>query len=124
VAQDSKGIAGIVGPLVVAMLLSENQFVNPHLYDLQIPPVVYLSGALFFLAGLLIVRAHNLWSIKWPVLITVLGWLALLLGLFRMFFPNLYARGAQENAPALLVFEALGLGVGLFLTFKGYQKKA
>lgn len=120
--QDSRALAAIIGPTVVAMLLSENQFVNPHLYDLQIPPVVYLSGVLLFLAGLLIIRAHNLWTRRWPVLITIVGWLALGLGLFRMFSPNLYAKGAQGNAPALLVIEALGLVVGLFLTFKAYPK--
>jgi len=33
-----------------------------HLYDAQIPPVVYLSGVLMFVAGLAIVRVHNRWA--------------------------------------------------------------
>ena len=32
---------------------------SASLYDMQIPPVVYLSGVLMFVAGLAIVRAHN-----------------------------------------------------------------
>ena len=40
-----------------------------------------------FVAGLAIVRAHNRWVAAWPVLVTVLGWLALIGGLCRMLFP-------------------------------------
>jgi len=35
------------------MTASEFPLVQPHLYDAQIPPVVYLSGTLMFVAGLL-----------------------------------------------------------------------
>ncbi len=49
---DSKRIAGLVGPTIVAMIVSEFPLVQPHLYDAQIPPVVYLSGVTMFVAGL------------------------------------------------------------------------
>jgi hypothetical protein len=52
--------------------------------DAQIPPVVYLSGTLLFVAGLATVRAHNRWVRAWPLLLTVLGWAALAVGLLRM----------------------------------------
>jgi hypothetical protein len=35
----SKRIAGMVGPPIVAMIVSEFPLVQPHLYDAQIPPV-------------------------------------------------------------------------------------
>jgi hypothetical protein len=57
--QNSKGIAGLVGPVIVAMVASEFPLVQPHLYNAQIPPVVYLSGTLLFVGGPAIVRAHN-----------------------------------------------------------------
>ena len=82
---NSKRIAGLVGPTIVAMIVSEFPLVQPHLYDAQIPPVVYLSGVLMFVAGLAIVRAHNHWARDWTVLITLSGWFAFTLGLFRMF---------------------------------------
>lgn len=70
---DSKQIAGLVGPIIVAMLVSEFPLVQPHLYDAQIPPVVYLSGVLMFAGGLAIVRAHNRWAPNWTVLVTLAG---------------------------------------------------
>jgi len=48
---NSKRIAGLVGPTIVAMVVSEFPLVQPHLYDAQIPPVVYLSGVLMFVGG-------------------------------------------------------------------------
>jgi hypothetical protein len=50
----SKRIAGLLGPTIVVMVASEFPLVQPHLYDAQIPPVVYLSGVLLFVAGLAI----------------------------------------------------------------------
>lgn len=114
----SRRIAGIVGPTLAAVTLSESKLVNPHLYDDQIAPVVYLSGSLLFVAGLSILRAHNRWTFGWPVLVTLTGWLALLLGLLRMFATGLY-RGAQDTG-ALLAVELVGAAIGIFLTFKAY----
>src|SRR5580765_8889560 len=94
---ESKRIAGLVGPTIVAMIASEFPLVQPHLYDDQIPPVVYLSGVLMFVAGLAIVRSHNHWARDWTVLVTLSGWFSLVLGLFRMFNADLYKRGAADT---------------------------
>jgi len=72
----SKQLAGLVGPAIVAMIASEFPLVQPHLYDEQIPSVLYLSGVLMFVAGLAITRAHNRCAWDWTVLVTMAGWFA------------------------------------------------
>jgi hypothetical protein len=120
---NSKRIAGLMGPTIVAMLLSEFPLVQPHLYDAQIPPVVYLSGVLMFVAGLATVRAHNHWARDWTVLVTLSGWFFLALGLFRMFAAGAYQRGAANTSTAtFMVLEGLLLGVGIILTFRAYRR--
>ena len=120
---DSKQIAGLVGPVLVAMLVSEFPLVQPHLYDTQIPPVVYLSGVLMFVGGLAIVRAHNRWARDWTVLMTLSGWFALVLGLFRMFAAGQYQRGsANTSATVFMVAEAVLLACGIAMTFKAYSR--
>jgi hypothetical protein len=105
------------------MIVSEFPLVQPHLYDAQIPPVVYLSGVLMFVAGLAIVRAHNHWARDWTVLVTLSGWFALALGLFRMFAAGVYQRrSAGTDVMVFMVAEGVLLVCGLVLTFKGYRR--
>jgi uncharacterized membrane protein HdeD (DUF308 family) len=121
--QNSKQIAGLIGPTMVAMLVSEFPFVQPHLYDAQIPPVVYLSGVLMFVGGLAIVRAHNHWARNWTVLVTLSGWFFLVLGLIRMFAASLYQRGAANTSSTVfMVLEGLLLVIALVITFKAYSR--
>ena len=120
---NSKRLAGLVGPTIVATIVSEFPLVQPHLYDAQIPPVVYLSGVLMFVAGLAIVRAHHHWARDWTVLITLSGWFAFILGLFRMFAAGLYQQGsANTSATTFMVLEGALLVCGLVMTFKGYSR--
>jgi hypothetical protein len=105
------------------MIVSEFPLVQPHLYDAQIPPVVYLSGVLMFVAGLAIVRAHNHWARDWTVLVTLSGWFALALGLVRMFGASAYQRrSAGLDATVFMAAEGVLLMCGLVLTFKGYSR--
>jgi hypothetical protein len=121
---NSKRIAGLVGPTIVAMLVSEFPLVQPHLYDAQIPPVVYLSGTLMFVGGLAIVRAHNHWSRDWTVLVTLSGWFFLALGLIRMFAASSYQRASANTSPRVFMLsEALLLVVALVMTYKAYSRK-
>jgi uncharacterized membrane protein HdeD (DUF308 family) len=121
----SKRIAGLLGPTIVVMVASEFPLVQPHLYDAQIPPVVYLSGVLLFVAGLAIVRAHNVWRRDWTVLVTLSGWFFLLLGLFRMFAAGLYQRSsANASSMFFMMLEGILFVLGLIMTFKAYSRSA
>jgi uncharacterized membrane protein HdeD (DUF308 family) len=120
----SKQIAALLGPTMAVMLVAESPWVQPHLYDAQIPPVVYLSGVLMFVAGLAIVRAHNVWARNWTVLVTLSGWFFLLLGLVRMFAASQYRRAAAgTDARVFLVIEGILLVVALCLTWNGYRRR-
>jgi hypothetical protein len=120
---NSKQIAGLVGPTLIAMLASEFPLVQPHLYDAQIPPVVYLSGVLLFVGGLAVVRAHNHWKRDWTVLVTVSGWFGVVLGLFRMFAAGQYQRGsANTSATTFILVEGILFAAAIVMTFKAYSR--
>ena len=105
------------------MVVSEFPLVQPHLYDAQIPPVVYLSGTLMFVGGLAIVRAHNRWTRDWTVLVTLTGWFFLVLGLFRMFAAGAYqSQSARTSATVFMVLEVILAMIGLVLTVKAYSR--
>ena len=114
----SKQLAGLVGPAILA--LSTTEALNMDIYATQTAPVVYLNGTILFVAGLALVRAHNRWLPDWTVLLTLSGWVALLLGLYRMVFPNASQAG---NGAATYVMLALLFVAGAILTASAYLKK-
>jgi len=120
---NSRQIAGLVGPTLVAMLLSEFPLVQPHLYDSQIPPVIYLSGVLMFVAGLAVVRVHNLWVRNWATLVTMTGWFFLLLGLVRMFAASQYHQAAAgTSSTVFMLLEGVLMVIALIITYQGYRR--
>jgi hypothetical protein len=126
----SKMIAGLIGPTLVALgaALLLNLGSIPVLVESvsRDPALVLVSGILTFVAGLAIVRVHNRWAADWWVLVTALGWLALLGGLVRMLYPVRLAEMAAEftqNTGAIIAEAAVFLVAGVFLSFKGYGRE-
>lgn len=86
-------------------------------------PLMLIMGLLAIIVGALMVVAHNIWVMDWPVLITILGWLALIKGtvilLFPQFFRNLLAKfvackfSYHVRLIIILVF-------GIFLGYHGF----
>jgi hypothetical protein len=126
----SRYIAGLIGPLLLAisaaMLLNGRMFTGMVEQLAQNYAVVFLAGMIALVAGLAVVRAHNVWSGDWRVLVTIFGWLSVIGGLGRMLVPDQAAAIAQTvvNAQSISYFSVMPLALGAFLTFKGYQAEA
>jgi hypothetical protein len=112
---DSRQLSGLIGPTMIAIGVTEAMNINA--FGSQTPSVVYLNGAILFTAGLAIVRTHNLWTWRWPVLVTLSGWAALAGGLWRMAAPA--APQASEGMLTYAVLAALD-AIGLYLSVKGF----
>lgn len=112
----SETLAAIVGPTLMA--LGGSEAAHLRIWAKPVPQVVYLNGVLLLVAGLAIVRIHNLWVWGWPTAITIVGWLMAVAGLYRMFAPN----GPQAKAiPTTYVMLALIAALGAALAFIGWR---
>jgi hypothetical protein len=125
----SKMISALIGPAFVAVAISMllNASSMPALVEQAShdPALILVSGLMTFVAGLAIVRVHNLWTGGWIVAVTVLGWLFVLGGLARILFPFQLAEMAADVAQHsgfLLVEAVILLALGGFLSFKGYGR--
>ena len=81
------------------------------------PGLTYMSGFMALIFGVLLVHYHNLWVKDWTVLITIIGWIALLKGIMLIAFPQSIAafKGWYKNTRAWGIFMlALGLLFGYF----------
>lgn len=117
----SRRLARLVGPTLVAITLPEMEFLQPELYVGQLPSGVFAAGMLWFVAGLAILRDHNLWVRRWPVLLTLVGWAALLGGIARMFLATGYP-AAVRTGPGIVVGEVAVIVLGLYLSCQAFRR--
>lgn len=124
----SETIAGLAGPTLIAMgaFLLLNRKNMPELAAQMASnwSVIFLSGILLLVAGLAIVRVHNVWEAGWRGLVTLLGWLAVIGGITRILYPRQLAAmaGSIGDHPTAILFGAVALFVlGVYLTLKGYR---
>jgi hypothetical protein len=127
----SKTIAALLGPTLVAtaaMVLLNLGAIPEMIEELsKFPMLIVLAGYAAFVPGLAIVYFHNRWTGGWPVLITVFGWLSVIIGFARMVFPMQLAGIMQTAGPALHavlpIVGAVFLRVGGVLSFKAYGRE-
>ena len=87
--------------------------------------IVVLSGFIALVLGLLMVVSHNVWSADWRVIITILGWLTLAKGVFRIMAPHKVPEVASMAAqPWWVVVLVIFLGVGAYLTYVGFSEQS
>jgi uncharacterized membrane protein len=122
-------LARLIGPLMLTVGIGI--FVNGAIYRmladefLRSRALIYLSGLLTMTAGLAIVLTHSVWRADWPVLITILGWLATIAGAVRIICPQgteRVGRAMLESKPTLPIAGAAWLALGAILCFFGYVR--
>jgi hypothetical protein len=126
----SKIIAALLGPTLVATaaMVLINLDAMPAIVDelSKSPMLIVLAGYAAFVPGLAIVYFHNRWTGGWPVLITLVGWLSLVIGLIRMVFPMQLAEIMAKSAAALLsvmpAVAAIFLLIGGVLSYRAYVR--
>lgn len=84
--------------------------------------LVYSIAFPTLLVGFLLVAYHNDWHAKWTVIVTIIGWIALLKGITMFVLPELYQAVAAklENKTAILrTMAAVITIIGAALLFIG-----
>ena len=106
----TKMTAGLMGPTLlaigIAMLVNARHFPEMAKQIGNDPGLIFVSGILLLVAGLAIVRVHNVWSGGWRVVVTVLGWLAVIRGILRMLLPfwaaSIASSLGQSSTPVII----------------------
>ena len=83
------------------------------------PALTYVTGMITVLLGMILVQYHNLWVKDWPVLITIVGWAAVIKGIMFIAFPHSlnWFKGWYKNTQA---FGFLLLAIGLLFGYYGF----
>lgn len=84
--------------------------------------LTYLTGFMAVIIGYLIVNYHNTWEKNWTVLITILGWLALIKGVLIIAFPEFVYRFSEPifKGRGLRIFPYIAIFIGLLFGYFGF----
>lgn len=120
-------LATVLGWYLLIMglfLIFRRNVVTTAMSDIMAQPGLLLVVAFITLiVGLLIVISHNIWVPAWPVIITIIGWLTLISGIVRLFYPEFIQRNWNKlsaRPQSFMVSGIIILLIGLFLLFRVY----
>jgi len=125
--QTSLFIAKLLGPVYavvgVALFFKGQMFREILKNFIDSPALVYLAGFMGLLAGLTLVLAHNVWVLDWRLVITLIGWIAIVRALITIFHPHYVVTAGftiLERPKLLFVAASINLAIGLTLSYFGY----
>ena len=73
--------------------------------------------------GSFLIVTHNQWTGGWPVvLVSVIGWIIFLVGLFRIFFPQTWVSAITKRKDTAfpIVMSCIWLIIGIVLLYLGF----
>ena len=114
---------------IVYLAIGLGIIINPNYYRQMLGDfatnraVMYLGGAIAFVVGYLLVTFHNVWAAEWGVIITVIGWLALIKGLFIFLLPKILMKVCsylEKHTKLLIVESVLIIIFGGLLAYLGF----
>ncbi|MGA7767052.1 MAG: hypothetical protein WCA27_12625 [Candidatus Sulfotelmatobacter sp.] len=96
---------------------------------LQNPMMTLIVGVITLAAGLAMVLAHNIWTGgALVVVVTVVGWIALIKSLFFLFLsPEMEAGlflGQLHYRQLFYLYTAISLVLGAYLTYSGFTSRS
>jgi hypothetical protein len=96
---------------------------------LQNSAMTLILGVITLAAGLAMVLAHNIWSGgALVVVVTIVGWMALIKSLFFLFLPPEMEAGVFleriHYQQFFYMYAAISLVLGLYLTYGGFKSRS
>ncbi len=84
--------------------------------------LAYIGGAIAIGVGFLMVNAYNVWAWNWTILVTIIGWVALLKGALHLIFPEQMMKISKKflNGKSLGTISVLCIVIGLIFAYFGF----
>lgn len=124
---NSKFLGKVIGIylIIVSVMLFTNMQGNIDLINslMTNAPLMFITGFITLILGLLLVVSHNVWQWNWRVIITLIGWMVLLKGLTILFFPRAIDETTTlfvQNLTVAYSFLGLDFIIGIVLVYFGF----
>ena len=117
-------VMGIYLVLEGLVVLTRKKFVLNIVNDIsQHKAMMFVTGAMVTILGLLVVLNYNVWEASWRVIPTVIGWAMVVKGALLFFVPNVMlgkAKKFAKNRNAAVLVGIVAVAVGAYLIYVGF----
>lgn len=117
-------VIGLFGAIsTLAILIRYKTYLAMEESAAKNPVLTYLSGFFILLVGLVLTLSHPVWTLDWPIVITIIGWLVLIKGALRILFPEIVQKliDKKQTDRRFLLSEIVVLLISLYLIYQGFE---
>jgi len=113
---------GISTVIIAFALLVKEKHLKDLFAKIETEESFFFWGLISTIIGVAMILTYNVWAWNWQVIITLLGWAALLKGLVLLFCPEYMKNWAKkmDNNQWLPVCLVILVFIGLIITYFGF----
>ncbi|MBD98202.1 MAG: hypothetical protein CMO34_00010 [Verrucomicrobia bacterium] len=106
----------------IGMLLNKDYYQKTLIQFIENSFVLVYGGYMAIVFGMIILSVHNSWLGKWTDIITLIGWVATVKGIWLLAFPKsaLLYRKLFENKKFSLIMIPIVLALGILFGYFGF----
>ena len=116
-------ISGIMC-LLIGLSVMNKSFMSSVIDDiLNSKALFWFIGFVAVMIGAIVLAFYSTWSVHWQVLLTIIGWLALLKGTAIMLFPGSMNHAVYrklKTSSIIMVSGIIAILFGIILLYKGF----
>lgn len=120
-------IAKIIG--IIYLSFGLGIVINPQLYQKLLqqllidPSIRILGGIMAIIIGFLILEYHNFWEADWTIVISIIGWIALIKGILLLTFPKFITivKPVFDNEKSLRILAIFVMLIGIVFVYLGFN---
>lgn len=120
-------IAKIIG--IIYLSFGLGILINTKLYQKLLeqllidPSIRILGGVMSIIIGILILEYHNIWEANWTIVISIIGWIALIKGILLLTFPKFITivKPIFDSEKSLRVLAVLVILIGIVFAYLGFN---
>jgi hypothetical protein len=84
---------------------------------------IIFSGIIALILGIMIITTHNVWMMKWEVIITIIGWITFIKGVLFLYFPTSMLhmiKHLYKKTIFITICSWIGLFIGIYLIYMSF----
>ncbi len=112
-------VLGLSLLILSAIMLFNKKALKAGLRTLISEELLLVTGFIFTISGIIVISIHNIWEFSWRGMISLVGWLLLAEGIFRLLFMGKIIKTIRniDSLVPVKISLILTLIIGAYLTF-------